>query len=221
MKTCKNLYKSNSNTLSLNSSKLSDINPTGSTGDVGIYLNKTQFKSNGNALFEELLVGETFYEQQPKLSKGLLLLSTFPFRDFTEGFLNSVFPNGKFVGSRVVNLPKLYVAFIGGLLWRENQSADPIVWDEYETFQTPKNEYLTKMSYYGYSSSTDKVIEPNLINLPKSVKNKFIQKFREWVNLNIGTNPQSRKPFENNILLYSEDKGYLTLRYLPPLIEPF
>lgn len=201
---CQNLYKSNGNTLDLSNSNLSDINPTGSTGDVGIYLNKTQFKTNGNTLFEELLVGETFYEQQPKLSKGLLLLSTFPFRDFTEGFLNSVFPNGVFNGARVVNLPKLYVAFIGGLLWRENQSADPIVWDEYETFKTPKNEYLTKMSYYGYSSSTDKVIEPNLINLPKSVKDQFIQKFKDWVNQNIGTNSQQRT-FERNILIYTKD----------------
>ena len=50
-----------------------------------------------------------------------MLLSTFPFRTFKEGFLNSIFPNDNFSGARIVKLPSLYVYYLGGLLsgWKE------------------------------------------------------------------------------------------------------
>ena len=49
------------------------------------------------------------------------MLSTFPFRTFEEGFLNSIFPNNSYKGARVVKLPKLYIFYLGGILWRYEQ----------------------------------------------------------------------------------------------------
>ena len=219
---CRNLFKSNGEKIdTLNGSQLADINPNGGTNDTGIYLNKTQFiPNNQSTSYEDMLIGSTtattnnFYSQQNRYGKGLLLLSTFPFRDFKEGFLDSVFPGteNRFSGARIVKLPSLYVYFLGGLLWRSTQNVDPLIWDNYELFQTPKDKYLTKMSYYGYNSApnkstiSNKDIEPNLLNLPESVKNQFIQRFKTWVNTNISNN-QTLNGFENSILLYSTNTG--------------
>jgi len=209
----KNIYKSNdSNFKSLSKTKISDVNISADTSNVGRYLNITQFNPNNKAeSYENQLVGGEFYNQQTKESKGYLLLSTFPFRKFKEGFLESVFFRGKYNGARVVQLPALYVYFIGGLLWRYEQSTDPIKFNgKYDIFNTPKDEYLTKMSYFGYGSGEDKSkiknkkIEDEILNLPKSVKNLFVGEFKTWVSKNIGVNTDA-KLFEASMVKYTDE----------------
>ena len=213
-KVAKNIYKSNdSNFDSLSKTKISDINISANTSNVGEYLNITQFNPNNQKIdYENELVGGEFYNQQTKESKGYLLLSTFPFREFKKGFLDSVFYNAPaFSGARVVQLPSLYVYFIGGLLWRYGKSTDPIKFNgKYDIFNTPKDEYLTKMSYFGYGSVEDKSkikskkIEDNILNLPKSVKDSFINEFKRWVDINIGANTNS-KEFELQMVKYTNE----------------
>jgi hypothetical protein len=207
-----NLYKRNGDkiTLNFNNSKISDIDISGITD--GIYLNKTNFNPEETTTdYEELLIEGEFYSQQSKFGKSLLLLSSFPFRDFKSGFLDSVFEGDAFVGARIVKLPALYVYYLGGLLWRYNESVDPIIFSgDYNKFATPKDSYLSKITYYGYNSDPDKTkievkpLENNLKNLPVSVKNAFINEFKNWTRKNFGSNSNPGK-FEINMSYYSND----------------
>jgi hypothetical protein len=210
----KNIITSNDNKFdTLSKTKISDINISGKTNQVGEYLNVTQFNPNNKTEeFESELVGGEFYNQQSKESKAYLLLSTFPFRNFKEGFLDSVFYSAPtYNGARIVQLPSLYVYFIGGLLWRYSQSVDPIKFTgKYSIFDTPKNEYLSKMTYLGYGSNVDKSkiksvpIEDSLLKLPVSVKNAFINEFKSFVSINFGTSQNPGK-FEVNIVEYTDE----------------
>lgn len=205
----KNLLKS-SNTESENiitkfgDVKLEDIDVKSSTGDTtGIYLNKTYFTDDTENNYEETFTGNDFYIQQTFEGKGYLLLSTIPYRDFKKGFINSLFPNDKFVGARIVKLPKLYVYYLGSLLWRYNENTDPLDWTDYTNFQTSKNNYPTKISYYKSISSEEKPLEDELINLPISVKNTLINKFKDWVTFNF--NSEQTGNFESEFNNYVSD----------------
>lgn len=210
----KNIIKSNDDKFdTLSKTKISDINISGKTNQVGEYLNVTQFNPNKTPdEFESELVGGEFYNQQTKESKAYLLLSTFPFRNFKEGFLDSVFYSAPtYNGARIVQLPSLYVYFIGGLLWRYSQSTDPIKFTgKYSIFDTPKNEYLSKMTYLGYGSNVDKSkiksfpVEESLLNLPVSVKNAFINEFKSFVSINFGTN-ENPGTFEVKMVNYTDE----------------
>jgi hypothetical protein len=62
--------------------------------------------------FEDLITESDLYKnQQSNYSRAYLLLSTFPFRDFKEGFLSSVFKGNNFNGARIVNIPKCIYLF--------------------------------------------------------------------------------------------------------------
>ena len=197
--------------------KLENIDVKSSTGDTtGIYLNKTYFTDDTENKYEETFTGEKFYTQQTIFGRGYLLLSTIPYRDFKKGFINSLFPGDKFVGARIVKLPKLYIYYLGSLLWRYNENTDPLNWTDYTNFQTSKNNYPTKISYYKSIPSEEKPLEDELINLPISVKNALINKFKNWVNLNFNFESQTGK-FESELDNYVSDtpnnmdqtKGYL------------
>jgi hypothetical protein len=185
--------------------KLEDIDIKSSTGDTtGKYLNKTYFTNDTETEYEETFTGNDFYTQQNIFGRGYLLLSTIPYRDFKKGFINSLFPNGKFVGARIVKLPELYVYYLGSLLWRYKENTDPLVWTNYTNFETGKDNYPTKISYYKSKESTDKPLEDELINLPISVKNTLINKFKDWVKLNFNSDEQTGK-FESELGNYVSD----------------
>ena len=187
-----NIFESNKKEFKKNikGTKMPDIDITANTSDtIGKYINKTYFNPNSSEKnFENTFTNNTFYGNQTIYGRGYLLLSTIPFRNFKEAFLDVLFPNG-FVGSRVVNLPKYYIYYLGSLLWRYKASTDPIDWSgSYSIFQTNKNSYPTKITYYKSISSDAKKIEDELLSLPDSVKDLLINKFKRWVDLNFSSN---------------------------------
>ena len=197
---CKNLVKSSGDDIlgDLNKTILDDYNPSGGTYG-SKYINITNLKTISNVDYDDLMIPSDLYRNQSSnYSRALLLLSTFPFRDFTEGFLKSVFPNDKYNGARIVNIPKMYLYFIGSLLWRYEESTDPLNFGtfnnkNYSQFLTPKNEYLSKIGY----NNKNKSIEENLKKLPISTKNTLINLFKDWVNQNF--NNTFNGPFEKNV----------------------
>jgi len=213
----------NSNNLilgDLSKCRLEDVNPTGSTND-SLYINSTYFNKTytGKTDYGDIMTDNDLYEgQTSNYSRALLLLSTFPFRNFKEGFLNSVFDNLVFNGARIINLPKLYVYYIGALLWRYEESlvtSDPIKKTnlnnkDYSLFITPPNCYLNRIGYRAASSTNkiDKIaseyLEDELLYLPKSVKNKLINTFKNWVDSE-NFNSSLTGTFEKNIKKYVPD----------------
>jgi hypothetical protein len=199
--------ESENNITTFGNVKLEDIDIKSSTADTtGIYLNKTYFTDDTETEYEETFTGNDFYTQQNIFGRGYLLLSTIPYRDFKKGFIKSLFPSDKFVGARIVKLPKLYVYYLGSLLWRYKENTDPLVWTNYTNFETSKDNYLTKISYYKSkesTESTDKPLEDELINLPISVKNALINKFKDWVKLDFNSTQTGN--FESGFNNYVSD----------------
>jgi len=177
-----------------------DVNPNGK------YINKTNFENLNNEStggssvggttatggdtvgtcnFETNLVDSELYtKQNNNFARSFLCLSTLPFKNIKEGFLDILF-DGNYKNSRVVEIPELYLYYIGSLLWRyETDKVDfNISIDSncsYNNFNSPKDEYLSKFG----AKKIDKKIESELINLPKSVKTFFIGKFKDWTNDN-------------------------------------
>jgi len=217
-----NILKSSKDKIydNLNNCKLVDINPTGTTYN-SKYLNMTYFKnaSNSSTDYEDVLTYSDLYNFQPSnYSRALLLLSTFPFRNFKEGFLQSVFDSTVKDGARIINLPKFYVHYIGALLWRYEESitnTDPLVFPaflgkNYSLFSTPSNCYLNKIGYKLVKDSKplDKIenelLEDELIYLPKSVKDTLINKFKNWVDSQNFNNNKNGN-FERDMKIYIPD----------------
>jgi len=228
----KNLYISSSNQIkeNLNETKLLDFNPSGNTYGSD-YLNITNFNlgtTTSTCNFEDILTQSELYSNQPSnYARALLLLSTFPFRTFKEGFLNSIFPNDNFSGARIVKLPSLYVYYLGGLLWRyekgvnSEQSIDfTILKNSNNTTTSPTNgcpytnivdspytNYLNFGFLKGYSTVKDIPLEDSLTKLPISVKKVLINKFKNWVDGANRFNNNLNGDFELNMTYYVNDNS--------------
>jgi len=222
-----NLYKSSGNKIekSLSSGTLKDFNGSGGTYN-GDFINQTYFKFNdtGKTEYGDIMVESNLYkEQTSNYARALLLLSTFPFRNFKESFLDAVFPNNDKSGARVINMPKLYIYYIGGLLWRYETSlsgSDPLKFNtttiNYSKFKTDYNSYLNRIGYSIKKNkvSVDKIptelLEDELINLPITVKDKLIKNFKNWVDSENFNNSYSGF-FERNVsfYVYSNEKSTL------------
>ena len=136
------------------------------------------------------MIESNLYKGNDKYARALLLLSTFPFRTFEEGFLKSVFtPSVDYSGARIVNLPNLYVYYIGGLLMRYEDElsinfnvAASGCSTTYTTFDAGKDSYLN-LGYQRFKANGGSVpkLEDSLIYLPDSVKRTLINKFKLWV----------------------------------------
>jgi hypothetical protein len=203
----KNILSSNDGKIeTLNKTKITDIDIlVGSADTIGAYLNKTYFNPNDTEEEEEdIFTSNTFYGQQNIFGKAYLLLSTIPFRNFKEGFLKPLFPDNIYTGARIVELPSMYIYYLGALLWRYSENNDPINWNGYIPFETNKNEYPTKIGYLKSNNSTNKVLEDELIKLPISVKNELINKFKSWVTKNNFTESQTGK-FESDMDIYTSN----------------
>jgi hypothetical protein len=165
-----------------------------------------------------------YSNQSTNYARGLLLLATFPFRTFKEGFLDAVFPNNKFNGARVIKIPKLYVYYLGGLLWRyvEGVKGNNVIdfsvsFDSnncnYTKFQTPYNKYLNLGYLRGVSTSknVDIELESSLTSLPESVKKVLINKFKNWVDgRGRRFNDNINGEFELNMTYYVNDGNNIT-----------
>jgi hypothetical protein len=211
------LLKSNNDKISDtfgNTVKITDFNPSGGTYE-SKFLNLTNFNFTNDVsecAFEDIMTQSKLYEGQSNVyAKGLLLLSTFPFRTFKEAVLDALFPNGVYDGARVVRLPELYVIYLGGLLWRYLEPSNAINFNvsfdsgncDYSKFETPNNKYLNLGYLRGVSTSknVNKDLEDELKSLPISVKNKLIDKFKDWAEVNIG----SVGEFDDKLTYYVND----------------
>lgn len=201
---------------------LYDIDITGTTESNGIgkYINMTNFyteTTTPKCKFENYLTESDLYKKQVnKYSKGLLLLSTLPFKPFKDT-IGKLY-NGKYEGSRIINIPKYYLYFLGAYLWKtETTVINPIKFDidfsgmtecSYSIFSNDKNNYLTKIGYLATNidyRGKDIPVEDELINLPKQTKKLLIKLFTEWVDSNfsnVGGNINGRVE-----LLFSDYKN--------------
>ena len=153
------------------------------------------------------LFGSRFYNAQTLEGRAFLFLHTFPWRGLTNpdnkrGIFNSIEILNIFKNrTGFIQVPKLFTAFIGGLLWRYQQPKDPIIFGSKKNYliqlfnlsdnniKLPtKSQYITNidspaslsLTHEGTSKFID--IEKEIINLPVSVKNIFIQQFTDFVN---------------------------------------
>jgi predicted chitinase len=187
------IIRKNSNNKNLNNLSYESINPNDN------YINKTNFKSSGDCVFETYLVDGTFYNNQPTIySRSYLALGTLPFTYFKEGILDILNNDGGTSNNaRIIQLPKLYIYYIGSLLWRlkTNEVNFNITLTgncSYNIFKTQNNKYLSKFG----SKTIEKDLEDVLINLPVSVREFFIRQFQRWTKNNFNYTQKDGR-FEN------------------------
>ena len=195
---------------------LSNIDLTGKTADdgKGSFLNRTNFKTDNECNYSDFLIQSEFYGNQTnKYGKAVLLLSTLPFKTFKEAVLDAAFPSGKYENAKVINLPLYYTYFIGAYLWKSIYGG--IDWDietvsgcsTHNLFESPNNCYLTKIGYFATKTEEgDKVIEPELLNMPSHTKKMFINKFINWVDSGLFSSFETdMKTYRSNTII-SEDE---------------
>ena len=172
-----------------------------------------------------LFGSELYYAQESEEAKAFLFLHTLPFNGITNNFQSREYlavgtttlggqafdegKNGLFRDTRLLNLfkrrggvieiPKAWLAFVGGLLWRHDTStADPIKWsgtgvnyiggfNSSDTNIPTKGQYLrideldAKSMSFGVDDEYTE-LEPVFIGLPSQVKQLFIDVFFDFVN---------------------------------------
>jgi len=132
------------------------------------------------------LIGSTHFYDEPSDNFGVItnIISLFNKRS---GF---------------IKVPKAWVYFIGGLLWRYELNDEPFTF--YSNLNPERHQYINGLVEELYYNPFYKNIEGVLLNLPISVKNAFINYFEDWVNngwLYV------KKIYEvNNITTYDEYK---------------
>lgn len=148
-----------------------------------------------------LLTDSALYTTQTdNLSKALLLLNTLPFVPFDSAV--SIFGLTEYVD--ILRLPKYYLLFIGGTLWRASQQTDPITWSGTGISSVLIDKYLynigDKKVYTGQPS-----ISTSLTGLPTKTKEILIEYFTSWVN-------NYFYPFQTKIINYSKEDD-ITKKY--------
>jgi hypothetical protein len=196
--------------------KIPTINTVDNNGGINyinqLYPKDTSGGSNPVDYGSGLTTTTDFYKDQPsKEAKAILLLSTFPFKNFEDGVLKILRSNYGYSGARILNLPSIYLAFIGGVLYRSQYTPlpplvpDPIVWTLFPNLKTDTKEYLWRMgvlnsgSYTGNLTASNQPIENALLNLPKQTKDNFINFFIKWVN-----SPNGFDELERKVIKYTE-----------------
>lgn len=155
--------------------------------------------------FNISLFGSRFYyEQVSNHVKAFLFLHTFPWNGLTDnsGFSHNygIFNKMEIINlfayrAGFINVPSLWLAFIGGLLWRNSQAQDPIIYHingdsvlpliKANARKPSKSEYLLslepKQPMSFDSSGKYCPIEDTLLNLPDAAKKVFIEEFNKFV----------------------------------------
>jgi len=146
-------------------------------GDKNLYINKIYDKNSKTPI---IISQSKLYTQNENINvRILLLLNTLPFKTLTESkFLDLVKEKAK-----GIKLPKLYLLWLAGNLWRSQQSDDPINWNNTEFESITKNSYLSpiRMNKEGKNSKGGETsLENELLFLPKSAKNTLIKYFTDY-----------------------------------------
>ena len=170
-----------------------DNNPGNNTEINTSYINiYSRNNNNSNLQVEKYLTDSVFYKDQSSdNSRALLLLSTLPFLTFNKAV---TIPET----SSILTLPKYFLLFIGGSLWRSIQSTDPINFSNWfsSLAPPPKKNYIDP-AWVEETSQQRGEIENNLLNLPTETKNNFIDYFTKWVINDFNS-------FEQEVIKYSE-----------------
>ncbi|MHA2009814.1 MAG: hypothetical protein ACXADW_11000 [Candidatus Hodarchaeales archaeon] len=164
--------------------EIGDVDQTGTTRTDG-YINVTNFnKSNpsNSCSYEDLLTRSNLYDSQTSTySKAYLLLSTLPFTYFKSA-IDVILSNENYNGSRILQLPKYYIYFLGSVLWRNSEELDPIDFSMFPAGGSCNYEKFndTKDNYFSPGDVTPTPIESNLLSLPEKTKKLFISIFKLW-----------------------------------------
>ena len=137
-------------------------------------------------------------------SKALLLLNTLPFVPFQhviDNYINKTH-NGKYLD--IIRLPKYYLLFIAGTLWRATESSDPIDWSNSEVDSVTINQYLSTIGVNKSYGGTP-TISASLTSLPTKTKETLIEFFIQWVTNEFET-------FESQVVGYTTEED-ITAKY--------
>ncbi len=171
------------------------------------------YKGFGESSFS--LFGSRWYYGQsrstyPLYAKGLLFLNTLPFNGlpFEAEEIKRLFDTR----AGFIHLPKLWAAYIGGLLWRNDTTppilensvgriigggsgpVDPIVWryqnrvllpfnDDDSDFVAPlRNQNIFYLYNLKHSSQPFTDLNPIITNMPQQTKNEFKKVFFDFIN---------------------------------------
>jgi predicted chitinase len=177
-----------------NVEKIEDIDGK-STSDSGTELSNYDHigvDKDGVGLFNEM--NEKFEEawdlnDSNKYSQALILLSTFPFLKMGEVIKQYIEQTPLYNVSKVLQFPAAYVAWVGGTLWRYQQTTDPVLSpDPNAKIFDDKDTYI--MGVGGKKPFTERRIGRdesgqeygfNITKLSKSTKDSFINFFIRWV----------------------------------------
>ena len=205
----KKLYGDNTKfTDSLSIDSISDVDITGGTNsNNGKYLNLTNFnvdKKEGVFDYSGFMTDSELYTlQTTKEAKGLLLLSTIPFKPFKTSVLDPIF-GSKYNGARIIKLPEYYVFLIGGYLWRYENYNNIVFNGKNIDMNSDKENYYTNFGYFATTKEKGKVIEigDELLKLPSQTKDLLIEKFQNWAKKAV-----ENKEFESNMTSYHSDSS--------------
>jgi len=131
-------------------------------------------------------------------SKALLLLNTLPFVPFQHVIDNYIINqhNGRYLD--IIRLPKYYLLFIAGTLWRATESSDPIDWANSEVDSVTINQYLSTIGVNKSYGGTP-TISASLTSLPTKTKETLIEFFIQWVTNEFET-------FESKVVDYTTEE---------------
>ena len=155
--------------------------------------------NGGNIQLERYLTDSQFYiDQTNDNAKALLLLSTLPFKVFNVLEIPKI--------ASILTLPKYFLLFIGGTLWRSVQSSEPINFSNWMSplAPPPQKEYINP-AWLEFDTQKRGEIENSLLNLPTETKNNFINYFTKWVTNEFFS-------FEELVINYSKEED-ITPKY--------
>ena len=156
--------------------KFNSIDDLGGTDNISVLRDK-------NSKIISLKESQLWSGNTNEKVRAFLMLNTLPFKRFEEildKFVVNVKNEQKV--SKVLNLPKVYVAWVGSILWRLNESTDPVK-NVGEINIKSKDEYITKLggvwkdSNFLPTSATTIDIKNTI---PKKTQEHLIEFFDDW-----------------------------------------
>ncbi len=156
--------------------KFNSIDDLGGTDNISVL-------RDGNDKIISLKESQLWSGNTNEKSRAFLMLNTLPFKRFEEildKFVVNVKNEQKV--SKFLKLPKVYVAWVGAILWRLNETTDPVK-NVGEIDIKSKDEYITKLGGVWKDSnflptSTTTIDIKN--SIPKKTQEHLIEFFDDW-----------------------------------------
>ncbi len=151
-------------------------------------------------------------------SRAFLMLNTLPFIPFEEVLEEYVTKDDlkeKKV-SKVIDIPKLYMVWVGSLLWRINQTDDPIK-SSGEIEVGSKTEYIKSLGGSWKEGYETDVKLGELI--PRKTQEHLIEYFEKWVESSWVEFLDGVTKYKNTILNIQTDKSNKLLNFLDDVIQ--